>query len=137
MTENKQHPYADILRAIADGKIVQWQDDENSWNDQHPDLVLRYIHDECDVKNLRIKPRTININGFDVPEPLRVAPLNGARYFIVVLTGSNMHSLAATWSSADSDLTLLSCGLIHMTREAAKAHAKALLSFTDGSGTKE
>lgn len=84
----------------------------------------------------RRKPRTININGHKVPEPLRVAPPLGT---VVYLPGLESHTenlnslsiecmpdLAGEWFKAN-----LARGILHATREAAEAHARALLSFTE------
>lgn len=81
----------------------------------------------------KIKPKTININGFEVPEPVKQPLPNTTIYFI-----PNLSALIDTdaitddfgWRSDDNDFLFLSRGIIHLTREAAELHAKALLSFT-------
>jgi hypothetical protein len=77
----------------------------------------------------RRKPRTISINGFDAPEPVRVPLKDGAEYFIPSLT-SNGESDCHTWHGDEYDNLWLAKGIIHLTKEAAEIHAKALLSFT-------
>ena len=77
----------------------------------------------------RRKPRTININGFEVPEPLRDAPNDGEICYIVNLTEDKVYATA--WYSAQSFFKQwLKSGIIHRTEEAAALHLKALLSFT-------
>lgn len=78
----------------------------------------------------RRKPRTITINGREVPEPMREAPERGSVYYVVeVATGKMTRS--DTWRGDDYDKRWLSRGLCHSTKEAAIAHAEALLSFTE------
>lgn len=80
----------------------------------------------------RRKPRTININGFEVPEPVREPLEEGTTYFV-----PNLHGVLpdphyeSIWDNCGIDVRRLVHGLIHLTREAAELHAKALLSFTE------
>lgn len=80
----------------------------------------------------RRKPRTININGHEVPEPLREAPEVGTQIFIVSLSSQSRDRVAPNrWSNCAVHSTWIDDGLIHLTREAAELHARALLSFTE------
>ncbi len=78
----------------------------------------------------RRKPRTITINGREVPEPMREAAKRGKGYFIAVPTRNDLYS-EETWRGDEMDICWLSRGLCHSTKEAALAHAEALLSFTE------
>jgi hypothetical protein len=78
--------------------------------------------------DLIIKPRTISINGFDVPEPCREALEYGDFYYIASITA--MDILPSQWQNDNIDLKQLSQGIVHLTKEAAEQHRKALLSFT-------
>lgn len=77
----------------------------------------------------RRKPRTINVNGHEVPEPLRTAP-----YDDTIVYYPNLCSLGLVSYNKFFDDSfyrrLLNLGLLHSTQEAAKKHARALLSFT-------
>ena len=80
-------------------------------------------------RQYRRKPRTININGFEVPSPLRNPPNDGEIYYIVNLTEDKV--CVIVWYSARSLFKQwLKSGIVHMTKEAAEIHLKALLSFT-------
>ena len=82
---------------------------------------------------LRIKTDTININGIEVPEPMREMPPEGTS---VYWPGFGSESDDTHTESADVGYyptmlpDLLRKGLLHLTKEAATIHAKALLSFT-------
>jgi len=77
----------------------------------------------------RRKPKTININGHEVPEPYRGEMSLGVYYYTPILWGQTGYDIY-TWDDASSDKTFKSKGLIHLSKEAAIAHANALISFT-------
>ena len=124
------HPQAEILRAIADGEDIEAFYDEE-WYGVVPMTALRYTYDG-DIP-LRIKPKTININGIEVPEPMREMPPEGTS---VYWPGFGPDSGDTHTESADVGCypamlpDLLRKGLLHLTKEAATIHANALLSFT-------
>ena len=124
------HPQADILRAIADGEDIEAFYDEE-WYGVVPMTALRYIYDG--MIPLRIKPKIININGIEVPEPMREMPPEGTS---VYWPGFGPDSGDTHTESADVGYyptmlpDLLRKGLLHLTEEAAAIHANALLSFT-------
>ena len=124
------HPQADILRAIADGGEIEVFNGKE-WFGVTPMTALRCTYD--DNIPLRIKRKTININGIEVPEPMREMPPEGTS---VYWPGFGPDSGDTHTESADVGYyptmlpDLLRKGLLHPTKEAATIHAKALLSFT-------
>ena len=77
----------------------------------------------------RWKPKTININGFEVPEPVK-EPLEVMQdYYSPMFPTGNVASLV--WVGNRIDMDFFNAGMIHLTKEAAIQHAKALLSFTE------
>ena len=87
-----------------------------------------------ETRTIALKPRTIRIGEFDVPEPLRVAPkrVTGkvTKYWTVSLSSIGAVD-AVIWDNDCWDKLFLARGIIHLTREAAEIHTKALLSFTE------
>ena len=77
----------------------------------------------------RRKPRTITINGIEVPEPVREPLTLNQDYYAVRLEYPDGF-LKPTWCHSVRDSRYLVAGLIHLTEEAARKHAEALLSFT-------
>lgn len=124
---------------------------------KHADLMLRYAQDaqetdtpwdrwqmeidgfwrDCSIKtkmfhpytNFRRKPEVITINGIEVPEPMRVAPVVGTVFYIVDLSQPCMWH-CGRWHDSPHQRYLLSIGICHLTVEALRKHAEALLSFT-------
>ena len=84
-----------------------------------------------DYRDYRHKPRTININGYEVPEPVRDSSEMGEEGYYYI---PSLHHLSGfvpvVWYSDCADLERLHRGLVHLTKEAAQAHAEALLSIT-------
>lgn len=80
-----------------------------------------------DEIELRIKPRTILINGIEVPEPVR-EPLTNKQEFFLVDTSSLTKVSTYYWMDSKCDKAWLKAGLIHLTPEAALIHANALIA---------
>jgi hypothetical protein len=77
----------------------------------------------------RRKPRTIKINGFEVPEPVR-EPLEDGQEYYEVSIGSADNVVKYTWRGESWDFHTMEKGIVHLTKKAAMLHAEALLSFT-------
>ncbi len=91
-------------------------DDEPTWRESTP---------------YRIKPRTIRIGGMNVPEPVREALPIGKRYYYPTMQYKDTVD-AFTWQGDGFDKRLLARGLVHLTKEAAIEHAKALIIVSGG-----
>lgn len=73
----------------------------------------------------RRKPRTILVNGYEVPEPVREAPKIGHGYYFASV---NMRDFFGhlLWGEDNIDRFNLERGLVHHSREAAQAHGRAM-----------
>ena len=114
---------APVIAAAAEGKVVQYLAADGNWYTSQG----AFSH----PNKYRIKPeepKTIKVNGFDVPEPMREAPVEGVRYY-VASTQSREWYLSRTWGGWELDLRCLQRGLVYSTKEAAVAHAKAMLGI--------
>ena len=87
---------------------------------------LKHPEWNADFKYRR-KPKTITVNGIEVPEPAREAPKMGEKFFFVDLTVPTL-TTHFSWVDDAFDRDWLKRGLIHSTKEAAIAHAKAILA---------
>lgn len=77
----------------------------------------------------RRKPRTILINGIEVPEPVREVLASNQKFFYPCLDHEDLVQVDR-WFCYEEDQHKLEQGLIHLTEENARKHAFALLSFT-------
>ena len=75
----------------------------------------------------RRKPKTILINGHEVPEPHRTPLKDGEVYWTISIVGGVTSSI---WRGDVIDFACLKNGFIHLTKEAAEKHFNALKSFT-------
>ena len=74
-------------------------------------------------------PKTIRIGEYDVPEPVREPLEKDTEYWIAYFSLAELAD-SFKWYSDKFDNRALKNGLIHLTKEAAVIHAKALLSLT-------
>ena len=122
MTQPLKH--AKFIHAWADGEDVQYLDDYISeW------ILIGESHVRCDDNEYRLKPKMIRCGDMEFPEPMRVAPEIGTKYWVTSLTGPQPHYMS--WSGTVGEQRYLKSGICHATQEAAKAHAKALIALTE------
>ena len=125
-----KHVHADLMLQYAQESMTNDEAWKN-WEQRSGDKWLSCCVTPCWYEDVlfRRKPKTININGFEVPESLRGAPELGSFYFIVLLHNDEPVG-EYMWTASYIDRALFKSGLAHATREAAMIHAKSLLSFT-------
>lgn len=123
------HPHADLMAKAAEiAKTDQyWQrhfeekfHSTDKWNPMSD--VFFQTHREY-----RLKPSFIDINGHQVPEPVRLPLEGGDLYWVACATYG---AAEFKWDDYHRDELWFESGLIHLTKEAAEAHIAALLSFT-------
>lgn len=120
----RKHKHADLIRQWIDDDslVVQYQ--------YRPDFWLDISSPEWNESTeYRFKPKTIRIGAVDVLEPCRVTPSDGTKYWIPSITRECLID-DETWDGSSFDERVLSRGLLHLTREGATQHAKALLSLS-------
>lgn len=127
--------YADVLRAIADGKRVQYFGAvSKAWEYVAPEEAMEWIADRLyRPDELRIAPDTITINGREVPAPVRGEPEHGTPLWVARPAAIDLIGYFS-WGGSTYERGLIKRGLIHLTEEAARQHAEALLSFTRREG---
>lgn len=108
---------------ILDEPWEIWEYKDHTWHNckDHP-----HWHDSLEYRR---KQKFININGYEVPEPVRTPLKNNEKYYHVNLYYEHGF-LSETWTGNDFDMWLLKRGVIHLTEENAKIHSDALISFT-------
>lgn len=125
-----EHKYAQVLRWIADGKKVEGRTagsmnewcDVFYWNDTALSATVRGAWDY----EFRLKPRTITVNGREIVAGESEVPKGG--YFTANPMSDAFYS-ATNWRDDYIDRRMLERGLVHLTKENAIAHAKAMLGI--------
>lgn len=126
-----EHKHAWFLRALTDGEPLEnFEVKHINYAGFHcvAGYLSNLVTDSCKWE-VRRKPRMININGIEVPEPMREAPEIGTQYWIATVIDTEPGIYA--WREDVIDRLWLSLGVCHLTKEAAEMHRKALLSFTE------
>ena len=126
------HIHAELMKQYAEDAMVT----DKPWELWEVLGMAQYLplyahpswHDEA---TYRRKPKTININGFEVPEPYRGEMKGGQKYYPVD-PQAFLFQYGATWCDASIDRRWKDRSFIHLTEEAAALHGKALASFTSG-----
>ena len=111
-----------IVQAAANGETIECQLITDNWETKERASLAKVV-------KYRIKPRTIRIGEYDVPEPCREPLQKGDMYWIASLDEESP-LLEYTWREDRIDDIWLSRGIIHCTQEAADIHSKALISLT-------
>lgn len=128
------HPYAELMAQYAeDAKTCTepwklWQKrvvPQDAWVDcaLHPAWTK-------DIEYRR-RPRTIMIGDREVPEPLREEPAFMTQYWVPDVHASSPNlAVSLKWVGDKFALRWLARGLVHITEEAAIAHAEALIALS-------
>jgi len=130
-----EHKHACFFRAIADGvPMKEFEVHFHDWDGDHWEPLdtgfLTPIHTSDGRWKIRRKPKTLKIGDFDVPEPVREGLASDQQYWT-----PNIHSpempYPCDWIGRLLDFHYLKAGMIHLTREPAVIHGRALRSFTE------
>lgn len=125
----KSHPHAESMLLYAqdafetDKPWEKWEvkrvDRENWLNmSDHPAWIAGYEY--------RRKPKTILVNGIEVPEPVRKPLKESETYWLAVPTNPR-RAFSTVWINNEDDEYFLRSGLVHLTKEAAVLHVEAML----------
>ena len=110
-----------LVVIVAGGGLNMHMRDGSYYNDE-PDNYKDIIGMWSDP------PKTIRIGEYDVPEPVREPLEDDKEYWGVDPTAKEL-AWKYTWNNALFCNLMFRRGLIHLTKEAAVIHAKALLSL--------
>lgn len=123
-----RHKHADVIIAMANGEKSQTKDIDGNWFD--PELretnPLNYPNWQW-----RIKPRTIMIGDMEVPQPMVEPPDNGTKVYYPNCLVEELFG-GCTYRGSVPQIRDLRRGMCHSTKEAAIAHAKALIAISGG-----
>ena len=130
----KPHPHFDLMMKYVE--IAQTTD--KPWEAfQVKGFVDEWVDVSADIlfnENLQYRlkpepPKTIRIGEYDVPEPVR-EPLEKDTEYWIPHFSLEVLANRFKWYGDKFDNRVLKNGLIHLTKEAAFIHAKALMSLT-------
>lgn len=126
----------EALIALANGKDVLWRTKTDAeakcFKKQTPDLEI-VLSGNCDYR-FWIKPHTIAINGNECPAPILWDSLpDGTEFWIADPTRHDgEYTRYLVWDGQSCDVQHLQRGLVHLSKENAVAHAKAIILASGG-----
>ena len=124
-----EHVNAEILRAIADGKKVQYRHTPSGWEFfDSSDGFLCWKLLEGSTIEWRIAPKTVMIGEHEVPAPEREAPEVGQKFWIVD-PFSNFTPFH--WNGSVACYRALNDGFVHLTEKAAQQHYEAIKNLLE------
>lgn len=118
LTENQR----EILQAVLDGKDIRSTDIYSRFYDvtTYEEFIVNAFYS----RRIEVKPRTITVNGIEVPEPMKVRPEEGTLYY----TSSTNPEQFLKWRGDNFDETCFNDGICHSTPEAATLHWEAMIA---------
>lgn len=125
--------FKDALISHLQGEKVEAKGLDGVWRSMRDatgelPMAVIYLQDSAFSKcEFRLAPRTILVNGVEVPAPESVAPAQGTVYYTPHVTREPGYN-EETWDrAAGFDLRVLEHGLVYLNKEDAIARAKAML----------
>lgn len=82
---------------------------------------------------LRMKPRTITVNGFEIAAPENCFPEVDSTYYFPT-PSQKMLAVSTAWVGCREDAMRFDRGLVHLTKENAIAHTRAMLNLDPDGG---
>lgn len=122
------HLQGDHVESRSSRMDVPWQ----NFIEYHRNVQLYLIDDPdfASASEYRLKPRTITVNGREVQAGEETAPVNDQTYWIPMLSSDTLIT-EIKWDGDRFDKRDLRRGLVHLTKEAAIAHARAMLNIPE------
>ncbi|MDC9582772.1 hypothetical protein PSI15_14560 [Xenorhabdus sp. PR6a] len=136
-----KHPHADLMMKAAEiaqtnAKWWEWFqrfDCHYTEGDVTKELWVD-IHESFDFdpdEEYKFREKVIIIGNIDVPEPEREQLGHGKVYYYPILGFDSLLYECSEWYGLPYDEIRLKRGLIHLDRESAELHAKALIALTE------
>ena len=129
--ENVKHKHYDLIVAWAEdpSQKVWYKGSGDDWRPVEISPSWRYEY-EWHIGEHPPK-RKIMIGDVEVDAPELAGLVHGDAYFLTNTCGLELYA-TMTWANDHYDSALLKRGLVHLNKEAAIAHAKALIKVSGG-----
>lgn len=122
----------EVVQALMGGKEIEELSPGGSkwYKVRHLGIlsVSTLINPDC---KFRLAQEMITVGDVSFPKPESTAPEVGTKYYIPYLDSGEPY-IYFIWHGIDLDLRMLKSGVVHLTKENAIAHAKALIKLSGG-----
>ena len=119
----------EVVQALEFGERVQMLVGDE-WRNLNPALITLEQLIRSDTKYRRA-PENITVGGVSFPKAESREPKFGSIYFLPIMD-NHPFFMKQTWNDSDVDNVFLKRGVVHLTRDAAIQHAKALIKLSGG-----
>ena len=119
----------EVVQALEFGERVQMLVGDE-WRNLNPALITLEQLIRSDTKYRRA-PENITVVGVSFPKAESREPKFGSIYFLPIMD-NHPFFMKQTWNDSDVDNVFLKRGVVHLTRDAAIQHAKALIKLSGG-----
>lgn len=121
----------EVLQALIDGKKIEVRSEiHDVWWEFDPRrfCVDTLLNEEV---KFRMPQETITVGDVSFPKPYHGEMLYKQEYYYPIMDYASLFG-SNTWENDRADLFLMKKGLVHLTKENAIAHAKALIKLSGG-----
>lgn len=123
--------FKEALIAHLQGHKVQCMGCEGAWKplmEKIGEGLIRYVDTQSYMSgcSFRLAPRTILVNGVEVPSGENEPPSKGATYYVPDHAEESL-AYDFSWGDDDMDARFLERGLVYLDKASAIARAKAML----------
>ena len=124
--------------AKTDRPWERWEYSDTATLNQHGEKIRDDWYDcgdnpdWCPNVQYRRKPQVIRVGRHEFPRPITFIPQKDTIYWSIRLQFKGYAPNELIWSDDETDLALLESRVIHLSREAAQAHADVLNAICRG-----
>lgn len=129
--ESAGHPHAELMLEYAKDAatmVEPWKNWENKSKFNDTWFGCQFHPEWKAESKYRRKPKTVKINGIDVPKGLTEAPGYDTLVFMSTVTRAEGF-FKGRWEDVPHYRAYLKSGIVHLTEENAVAMSKAMLNF--------
>ncbi len=133
MTEKR--PHADLaIKFYSDTKMRCWRWYwDGSWEDiTHPSWHEDDIYEVCEHKPTHKPKKLVTLAGITFNAPESVEPALGTVYWVPAPLSTSNNTVSVRWKDGVFDRCSLERGFVHLDKEDAELHAKALIELSRG-----
>lgn len=123
----------ETLQALIDGKDVEYRNCMGEWCDLNlnTSCVRLLVNKSAQFRIKSKKQEILTVGGVSFPKPYQGEMEYDQFYYYPTIDFKSLFD-RNVWENDTADLSLMKKGLVHLTKENAIAHAKALIKLSGG-----
>ena len=120
----------EVLQALIDGQEVEYHNCIGGWRNLLLNTSCISLLTNKSVQ-FRLAQETITVGDVSFPKPYQGQMEQHQIYYYAIMDFTSLFD-SKVWENDTADLSLMKKGLVHLTKENAIAHAKALIKLSGG-----